>query len=95
MARYLFHVAREGERQRPRPRRAYDRGCEDMRGHLVQRCGEPQDVIGAHGVRSDDFGDRRLSRGDRAGLVEQEDLATRELLERPAALDDDATPRRS
>ena len=44
-------------------------------------------------VSGEDVGDARMAGGDRARLVEQQDLAGGELLERGAALHDDTTAR--
>ena len=74
--------------------RPYDRGGEDVRGDLVEAGGVAQDVVGGHVGRREDVGDARVAGGDRAGLVEQQDLAARELFQRGAALHDDAAASR-
>ena len=74
-------------------RAAYDRGRENVRRDLIERGGEPQDVVGVHRAGGHDLGNRRSADRDRAGLVEQEDLATRQPLEGGAALHDDAATR--
>ena len=62
-------------------------------GDLVQRCRQPEDFGGLQPARADGRRHRRVPAGQRPRLVQQQGCAPGELLEDPAALDDDAPPR--
>ena len=66
-----------------------------MRRHLIERGCEAQNLVGAERAGTDNLGDGRPADGDRAGLVEEQDLAARQLFECRAAFHDDTAARRA
>ena len=66
-----------------------DRARQHVRGHLVQRRGQPEQFVGVHPCSSGDhIRERRPPLGQGAGLVEQHHSPSSKSLQRPAALDD-------
>src|SRR5581483_6739295 len=84
----LVDVARERERELATSGRPHDRGREHVGRDLVERRSQAQQLIGADVAEHLDVGDLRHPRGERSGLVEEQDRAPRDRLERAAPLDD-------
>ena len=93
LAAPLLDMRRRGEHEAALLRRVDKRFREHVRGQLVDRGGEPQQLVRADPVEGDDPLDRGLSERQRAGLVEQHRARLAELLDHAAALDDHAAPR--
>ena len=89
----LLDVVRERQPAAAHTRRPSDRVREDMRGHLIERGGQTQEVAALHlreRLHVDHFG---RARRQRPGLVEEQGVGPAERLEGAAALDDHATLR--
>ena len=71
-----------------------DGARQDMRRYLVERGGEPQQLIRVHpAARRDDVGQPRSPLGQRAGLVKEHHPPSGQAFQGAAALDDDADAR--
>ena len=64
----------------------HDRGCQHVRGDLIERCGQPEHLVGVEPFGGHDLDQHRPAGRERAGLVEQQDLGVGQPLEWPAAL---------
>ncbi len=94
-ARVLVNLVGKGEAEAAGASCLDDRPSKSVCRNLIQRSAESQHLVRAEAPVGFDVGNSRSTFGQRARLVEEEDIRTPERFERRAALDDDAPPRSS
>jgi hypothetical protein len=91
----LERLTREAEVEAARLSGVDERLCEPVRRDLVERGGDPQQLVLAQPVERNDALDLWSAEGDGPGLVEKDRARRAELLDHAGALDDHAGPRRA